>query len=632
MLDFNPEESLLQSAIEALRQGDTARAREFLTRLLKDNQSNAEYWIWMSAAVETQKERLYCLQTAIRLDPENAAAKRGLVLLGGLPPDETISPFPLNKTRSWEDKLKVADEVEKPRGFKAFAGNPVVRLGGILLLSIVLIGLAFVGFNMARPLFFRQTSRINPYLTYTPSLSPFPTPSPRFRTPTPTFLGPTPLWMLLPATYTPTPLYVLTPAGPAAADAYRGALRYFQREDYQNAISLLEQVIQIDPSATYAYYYMGESYRLMGEKQSALDAFRAGIESNFNFAPNYLGRALTLLAINKKAEILPDLDRAIQLDPNMLDAYLARAKYYLNRDIPDYESARVDAEKAYLLSPSPLAYMYLAQAYLGQDKNDEALEAARKANELDITNLDAYLVLAQAYIAKGDFESALSPLSTVVLYDPQNDEVNALLAEVNFKEGHYDEVIDFATKALQRNRQNGKAYLMRGKAYLAQEEYDKAYNDLKLAQALQPYIPEPNIMLGIALFKMGQPGDAYVWFNKVEERMKTDEQKAQFYFWRAMSLKTLGEPDASARDFLRVMDFPEDATTPAMREEAMKNYLEIYTPTPTQTPTVTNTLTPSLTPTHTSTFTLTLTSTRTSTPTQSLTPSRTPTRSPTPTP
>jgi tetratricopeptide (TPR) repeat protein len=612
MLEFNPEESLLQSAIEALRQGDSARAREFLTRLLKDNQSNPEYWVWMSAAVETQKERLYCLQTAIRLDPDNAAAKRGLVLLGGLPPDETISPFPLNKTRSWEDKLKVADEVEKPRGFKALAGNPVVRLGGILILSIVVLGLAFYGFNMARPLFLRPANPINPYLTYTPSLSPIPSPSPRFRTPTPTFIGPTPLWMLLPATYTPTPLYVQTPAEPAAADAYRGALRYFLKQDYQNAVSLMEQVIQIDPTAAYAYYYIGESYRLMGDERSALDAFRAGIEANYNFAPNYLGRALTLLAINSKADILPDLNRAIQLDPDMLDAYLARAYHYLNRDIPDYEAARVDAEKAYLLSPSPLAYMYLAQAYLGLGKNTEALEAARKANELDITNLDAYLVLAQAYLANDDFESALAPLKTVTLYDPQNDEVNALLAEVNFKQGHYDEVIDFATKALQRNRQNGKAYLMRGKAYLAQEEYDKAYDDLKLAQALQPYVPEPNIMLGVALFKMGEPGDAYVWFNKVEERMQTDAQKALFYFWRAMSLKTLGEPDAAARDFLHVLDYPEDVVSPEMREEAMKNYLEIYTPTPSKTPTVTSTPTPG------PTFTITRTPTRT--PTHTLTP------------
>jgi tetratricopeptide (TPR) repeat protein len=607
MLDFNPEESLLQSVIEALRQGDTARAREFLTRLLKDNQNNADYWVWMSAAVETQKERLYCLQTAYRLDPNNAAAKRGLVLLGGLPPDETIQPFPLNHTRPWEDKLKVTGEEEKPRGIKPFLGHPIVRMAGILIISLALIALAFFGFNYARPLFLQSANPINPYLTYTPSLSPIPSPSPRFRTPTPTFLGPTPLWMLLDATYTPTPLYVQTPAGPAASDALNGGIRYFQRQDYQNAIPLFEQVIDIDPSAIYAYYYIGESYRLMGNKTEALEAFRAGIAKDFNFAPNYLGRALTLRAINSKADILSDLDRAISIDPNMLDAYLARANYYLTREIPNYESARSDAELASVISPSPYAYIYLAQAYLGLGKNEEALEAARKANELDFTNLEAYQVLAEAYIANDDFDSALAPLNTVALYDPQNSKSNALLARINFEKGNYQEVIDFATRAIQKNKQDGPAYYLRGRSYLELEDYEKAYEDLRLAQAYQPFVPEPNLWRGIALLKLGQPIDAYKWFNEVDERMQTDEQKAMWYFWRAMSLRELVSLEAAARDFLKVLEFPEGVVSQEMRDEALKYYLEIYTPTPG--PTSTPTSTPTITP----------------TPTETSTPSRTPT-------
>lgn len=607
MLDFNPEESLLQSAIEALRQGDTARAREFLTRLLKDNQNNSDYWVWMSAAVDSQKERLYCLQTAIRLDPNNAAAKRGLVLLGGLPPDETIQPFPLNHVRPWEEKLKVTGEEEKkPRTLKSVMANPVVRVIGILFISMALIAVAFVGFNFARPLFQRSFNPINPYLTYTPSLSPMPSPSPRFRTPTPTFVGPTPLWMLLEATYTPTPLYIQTPAGPAASDALNGGIRYFQRQDYQNAIPLFQQVLGIDPTAIYAYYYIGESYRLMGEKGNALEAFRDGIAKDFSFAPNYLGRALTLRAINPKSDILADLDRAISIDPNMLDAYLARANFYLNRDIPNYEAARSDAELASVISPSPFAYIYLSQALMGLGKNEEALEAARKANELDFTNLEGYLVLAQAFIANEDYESALAPLNTIALYDPQNSEANYLLAQINFDSGNYQDVIDYATRAIQKNRQDGKAYYLRGRSYMELEDYKKAYDDLKLAQGYQPFVPETNLWRGIALLKLGQPIEAYKWFNDVDERMQTDEQKAMWYFWRAMSLRELVSLEAAARDFLRVLEFPEDVVSPEMREEALKYYLEIYTPTPgptatpTPTPTIasssTATLTPSKTP------------------------------------
>jgi Tfp pilus assembly protein PilF len=70
------ENTMLSDAIEAIRRGEHAKAKELLTRLIKADQHDPIYWVWMSAAVQSRKERLYALKTALRLDPENAAAKR----------------------------------------------------------------------------------------------------------------------------------------------------------------------------------------------------------------------------------------------------------------------------------------------------------------------------------------------------------------------------------------------------------------------------------------------------------------------------------------------------------------------------------------------------------------------------
>ena len=78
---------MLTEAIAAARTGDRARARELLSRLLRSESSNPEYWIWMSAVVESKREKIYCLESALRLDPTNRAAMRGLVILGARVPE-----------------------------------------------------------------------------------------------------------------------------------------------------------------------------------------------------------------------------------------------------------------------------------------------------------------------------------------------------------------------------------------------------------------------------------------------------------------------------------------------------------------------------------------------------------------
>ena len=125
------EDTIFQEAVDALREGDKAKAKELLTQLLKTDQKNSAYWIWLSAAVESTKERIYCLQTALQLDPENATAKRGLVLLGGLPPDESVQPFPLNRPRLWEEKLGlVTDKPKEKRTLRTMMASPTGRLAG----------------------------------------------------------------------------------------------------------------------------------------------------------------------------------------------------------------------------------------------------------------------------------------------------------------------------------------------------------------------------------------------------------------------------------------------------------------------------------------------------------------------
>src|SRR5688572_7693472 len=256
------DDAVFQEAVDALREGNKTRAREILTGLLKNNQNNATYWVWMSSTVDTTKERIYCLETAFKLDPENAAAKRGLILHGALPPDDTIQPFPLNRPRAWEEKLLLAHEKPKPKGWQAIKASPVARLGGFVVLGAVLIGALVFGLILPNV---NQTTR--------PATS-TPGPSPTY-TLTPTALNATarpvlvntsaPLSELLPVPYTPTPLYAVTPRSPISNDTFRAARRAYENGDWDEAIRGMLEVIRLEPEAADTYYYLAEIYRLRGD-------------------------------------------------------------------------------------------------------------------------------------------------------------------------------------------------------------------------------------------------------------------------------------------------------------------------------------------------------------------------------
>lgn len=59
-----------------LQVDDKAAAREILQKYLKQNPRSIVAWCWLSRSVETRAERLFCLQQAARLQPENKAIRQ----------------------------------------------------------------------------------------------------------------------------------------------------------------------------------------------------------------------------------------------------------------------------------------------------------------------------------------------------------------------------------------------------------------------------------------------------------------------------------------------------------------------------------------------------------------------------
>jgi tetratricopeptide (TPR) repeat protein len=627
------DDKMFQEALQAIQEGKKDRARDLLTRLLKTDQKNPDFWLYMSAVVDSSSEKVFCLESALRLDPENQAARRGLVLLGSRPPDESIIPVPVVK-KKWTTELEPEEELPK-NPIARMMRNPVVRVVTFFVAAVILVGLVWLSIITFRPqnrgvTFIQVSTTPKSIEAYLPSKTPTkPSPTALVRSPTPTFIGPTPLWMLLKETYTPTPRYIDTPH--PIYEAYRTGMRSLDRKDYKAMINFMSQAVQNDPDSADLYYYLGEAYRLSGDNENALNTYEQAIQVNSNFAPAYLRRAQLQLIADPKAEVAGDFEKAIALDSNLIEAYIEFAAYRLAQG--DIEAALENLKKVEEIAPyEPRLYLLKAQIYLNRGEYTTALENAEKAYELDQTQLPIYLALAQASLFNDKPKEAQKRIATYLLYEENNPQAWLILGLSAFQNGDRETAFKAMDKALELDDRLPEAYQYRGRLYLDMGEGQKAVNDLVEAVRFTPNDFEINLELGRALLLAERYTDAYKQLSSTENLAETDAQRAEVFYWRGKTLEAGSNPRAAELDYQALLALPVEEVPSEYIAFAQARLVAMKSPTPTASSTSTATLTSTSTSTRTLTPTLTPTSTRTLTPTLTTTPSRTPTSSLTPTP
>jgi DNA-directed RNA polymerase subunit RPC12/RpoP len=74
-------EQLIQDGIIAVKNGNRSLAKKLLDQAALINSTDPRIWIWLSATTDDLQERRTYLERAVTLDPSNATAKRGLLML-----------------------------------------------------------------------------------------------------------------------------------------------------------------------------------------------------------------------------------------------------------------------------------------------------------------------------------------------------------------------------------------------------------------------------------------------------------------------------------------------------------------------------------------------------------------------
>ena len=248
---------------------------------------------------------------------------------------------------------------------------------------------------------------------------------------------------------------------------------------------------------------------------------------------SYISEAQALYAEGKLAQAAEAYQSALLADPSNAQTYLtlARIQVFIGR----YVEAQANAENALLLNPNnALGHAVRGWALSAQEDFLGAEAAISRALEIDPNNS-----LAHAYYAEllaDQYVNGSGPLNVIEKMTEESRvalslgqgtlEAHRARGYVLEVTGNYPEAIREYETAIAINNNIADLHLALGRTYRLAEIYDKAFDSLNRANALNPTDPVPDLLISRIYFTTGEYGRAEQY---AEQAVNDAPQNTAYY-------------------------------------------------------------------------------------------------------
>jgi pentatricopeptide repeat protein len=259
--------------------------------------------------------------------------------------------------------------------------------------------------------------------------------------------------------------------------------------------------------------------------EEALRQFQAALDVDATFAPAYTGLAATYSGLGTvyfgaspfetRPKVLAAARKALELDPELVDARVLIADT-LQKDW-QWVEAEAEYKQAIELSPSDAgAQDGFSQWLLCQGRTEEALAAARRAQELDplaLYGAQAGWILFQAH----RYDEAIRELRNVLAVEPKDPSVLWFLGFALIGAERYDEAIATLEKAASLSDRSSAVLGVLVHAYARAGRRAEALRVLDELQRRRKrgYVP-PAAFLN-AYLGLGDTEEAFNWLQRAAE-------------------------------------------------------------------------------------------------------------------
>lgn len=260
---------------------------------------------------------------------------------------------------------------------------------------------------------------------------------------------------------------------------------FMDYNEYDEAISFLEKVIDDTPYNYTAWYFKGLIYQRREDYEKALDSFEFCIAIDDPNTMGHLGKGNSLMELQRNAEAIASYILSLENDETDAEVYCNIAECYEN--LKDFDNAKKYYRKS-LQTNQHLsdAHFGLALIYKRNDKYRDALRHLNHAINIDKYESLYHIEIAEIYLILENKELCYEHYQ--IAYELDQDTVEILLdyAHSKFEMEEIQDAVDLLLEHLEDHDEDARMYYRIASYTYTLGQNEKACSFLHAALKINP--------------------------------------------------------------------------------------------------------------------------------------------------
>ncbi|QSA98803.1 XrtA/PEP-CTERM system TPR-repeat protein PrsT [Methylococcus sp. EFPC2] len=327
--------------------------------------------------------------------------------------------------------------------------------------------------------------------------------------------------------------------------------RYGKVEEYAN------RAVAKDAKNGSAWTVLGESRRLQGNGQGAIEAFGKAIEIQPADVRARLGRATAYLASGKLEDASKDVNEVRAKAGELpMALYLQAVIAFQNKKVQDAEDTLVKVLNA--LPNHPPSLLLMGSIAYQQEKLQSAENYLSKYLGFAPDQLPALKLLGATRLRLGHAKDAIAVLQPAADRHSDDAQLLALLGSAYLNDKQYDQGTDYLARAAELAPDNGFVRERLALGRIATGNMDQAVADLKSAVEIDPNLVQADITLVLALLQQKKYDEAIAAAVKLKEKKSNDPMPDNLLGTAYMAK---GEGGKAREHWLQALSIKQDYNT-----------------------------------------------------------------------